>query len=81
MKGKGCPNCQQTGYRGRKAVFELMTMSTAIRDMTFKGEPTQNIRRQAAMMGMKTLVMDALDKAMIGVTTIAEVLNLHRGGH
>jgi type IV pilus assembly protein PilB len=81
MKGKGCPNCQQTGYRGRKAVFELMTMSTAIRDMTFKGEPTQSIRRQAQMMGMRTLVMDALDKALIGVTSIAEVLHLHRGGH
>ncbi|HEY3963660.1 MAG TPA: ATPase, T2SS/T4P/T4SS family [Planctomycetaceae bacterium] len=81
MKGKGCANCQHTGYRGRKAVFELMTMSTAIRDMTFKGEPTQTIRRQAQMMGMKTLVMDALDKALIGVTTIEEVLMLHRGGH
>src|SRR5579862_9779411 len=81
MKGKGCAHCQHTGYRGRKAVFELMTMSTAIRDMTFKGEPTQSIRRQAEMMGMKTLVMDALDKALIGVTTIDEVLLLHRGGH
>lgn len=81
MKGKGCANCQHTGYRGRKAVFELMTMSTAIRDMTFKGEPTQNIRRQAQMMGMKTLVMDALDKALVGITTIEEVLMLHRGGH
>ena len=49
--------------------------------MTFKGEPTQSIRRQAQMMGMKTLVMDALDKALIGVTTIEEVLYLHRGGH
>jgi type IV pilus assembly protein PilB len=58
-----------------------MTMSTAIRDMTFKGEPTQNIRRQAQMMGMRTLVDDALDKALIGVTTLQEVLMLHRGGH
>jgi type IV pilus assembly protein PilB len=81
MQGKGCAHCQHTGYRGRKAVFELMTMTSAIREMTFKGEPTQNIRRQAQMMGMKTLVGDALDKALIGVTSIAEVLMLHRGGH
>lgn len=81
MVGKGCAYCQHTGYRGRKAVFELMTMTTAIREMTFKGEPTQNIRRQAQMMGMKTLVQDALDKALKGVTSIAEVLMLHRGGH
>jgi type IV pilus assembly protein PilB len=81
MKGKGCAHCQHTGYRGRKAVFELMTMSSAIREMTFKSEPTQNIRRQAQMMGMKTLVQDALDKAFKGITTIQEVLMLHRGGH
>ncbi len=81
MKGKGCAYCQHTGYRGRKAVFELMTMSSAIREMTFKGEPTQNIRRQAQMMGMKTLVHDALDKALLGITSIDEVLMLHRGGH
>jgi type IV pilus assembly protein PilB len=81
MQGKGCAHCQHTGYRGRKAVFELMTMTSAIREMTFKGEPTQNIRRQAQMMGMKTLVNDALDKALIGVTSLSEVLMLHRGGH
>ena len=68
-------------YRGRKAVFELMTMSSAIREMTFKGEPTQNIRRQAQMMGMKTIVQDALEKALKGITSIQEVLMLHRGGH
>jgi len=81
MQGKGCAYCQHTGYRGRKAVFELMTMTSAIREMTFKGEPTQNIRRQAQMMGMKTLVQDALDKALVGITSIEEVLILHRGGH
>jgi type IV pilus assembly protein PilB len=81
MQGKGCAHCQHTGYRGRKAVFELMTMTQSIRDMTFKSEPTQNIRRQAQMLGMRTLVQDALDKALIGVTSIQEVLMLHRGGH
>jgi len=81
MQGKGCPHCQHTGYRGRKAVFELMMMNTALRDMAFRSEPAQNIRRQAKMFGMKTLVEDALDKALIGVTSIPEVLSLHSGGH
>jgi type IV pilus assembly protein PilB len=81
MQGKGCAHCQHTGYRGRKAVFELMLMTQTIRDMTFKSEPTQNIRRQAQMLGMRTLVQDALEKALIGVTSIQEVLMLHRGGH
>ncbi|MCY2964486.1 MAG: GspE/PulE family protein, partial [Planctomycetota bacterium] len=81
QKGKGCSYCQHTGYRGRKAVFELMTMNSTLRDMTFKQEPAQNIRRQAQMLGMKTLVQDALDKAVLGLTTVQEVLQLHRGGH
>lgn len=81
MKGKGCTHCQHTGYRGRRAVFELMVMNSNLRDMTFKGEPTQALRRQAQMLGMRTLVDDALDKAMQGVTSIQEVLMLHRGGH
>ena len=81
QKGKGCSHCQHTGYRGRKAVFELMTMNSNLRDMTFKQEPSQNLRRQAMMLGMKTLVQDALEKAVQGITTIPEVLNLHRGGH
>jgi type IV pilus assembly protein PilB len=81
MAGKGCAYCQHTGYRGRKAVFELMTMSSSLRDMTFRSEPAQNIRRQARMLGMKSLVEDAFDKACQGITTVQEVLMLHRGGH
>lgn len=81
MKGKGCSHCQHTGYRGRKAVFELMMMNSTLRDMTFKSEPAQNIRRQAKLFGMKTLVDDALDKALLGVTTVTEVLKLSSGGH
>jgi len=74
--GDGCKHCQQTGYRGRKAVFELMTMNTKIREMTFKGEATQNIRRQAMQSGMRSLVEDATDKAIQGVTTLFEVEKL-----
>lgn len=81
MAGKGCAHCHQTGYRGRKAIFELMTMNSTIRDMTFRGEPAQNIRRQAKLFGMKTLVEDALDKSMEGITTLQEVMRLYSGGH
>lgn len=81
MRGKGCSHCQHTGYRGRKAVFELMVMNTTLRDMTFRSAPTQDIRRQAKMLGMKSLVEDAFDKSMQGITTVTEVLKLHAGGH
>jgi type IV pilus assembly protein PilB len=80
-RGKGCKNCQHTGYRGRKAVFELMMMNSTIREMTFRSEPTQNIRRQARLFGMKTLVEDAVDKALMGITTLSEAYKLDSGGH
>ena len=78
VKGKGCNKCAHTGYRGRRAVFELMGMNSAIREMTFKGEPAQAIRRQARLFGMRTLVDDAREKAMAGITTLAEVQKLMR---
>jgi type IV pilus assembly protein PilB len=78
VRGKGCNHCQHTGFRGRIAVFELMTMNATIREMTFRSEPTQNIRRQARLFGMKTIVEDAKDKALQGVTSLAEVYRLEK---
>ncbi|MCA8994563.1 MAG: type II/IV secretion system protein [Planctomycetaceae bacterium] len=80
-RGGGCKNCQHTGFRGRKAVFELMLMNATLRDMAFRSEPAQNIRRQARLFGMKTLVEDAVEKAMDGITTITEAFKLRSGGH
>jgi len=80
-RGKGCNHCQHTGYRGRIAAFELMVMNSTLREMTFKSEPSQNLRRQARLFGMKTLVEDALGKAIQGKTTLLEVYKLDKGGH
>ena len=81
FRGKGCNHCQHTGYRGRVAAFELMIMNATLREMTFKSEPSQNLRRQARLFGMKTLVEDALGKALQGKTTLLEVYKLDKGGH
>jgi type IV pilus assembly protein PilB len=81
VKGRGCNACQHTGYKGRRAVFELMTMNTTLREMAFQSEPTTNIRRQARLFGMKTIVEDAQVKASQGLTTLAEVYKLSKGGH
>jgi type IV pilus assembly protein PilB len=77
-RGKGCNHCQHTGFRGRLAVFELMTMNPTLREMTFRSEPTQNIRRQARLFGMKTIVEDAKDKALQGITALSEVYRLEK---
>jgi type IV pilus assembly protein PilB len=76
MKGKGCNNCSKKGYRGRMGIFELMTLTTQIREMTFKGESTQAIRRLARKQGMRTLFEDGIIKAIKGQTTLDEVLRI-----
>jgi type IV pilus assembly protein PilB len=74
VRGRGCAHCNHTGYRGRLGIFELLRMSSAMREMTFKREPAQNIRRQARLLGMRTLLEDGLNKALTGTTTLEEVL-------
>ena len=81
VQGKGCNACQHTGYKGRRAVFELMTMNSTLREMTFQSEPTTNLRRQAKLFGMKTIVQDATVKASQGLTSLKEVYKLSKGGH
>jgi type IV pilus assembly protein PilB len=75
MRGRGCAHCNHTGYRGRLGIFELLKMTSSMREMTFKREPTQSIRRQARLMGMRTLLEDGLNKALKGITTLEEVLS------
>jgi type IV pilus assembly protein PilB len=75
MRGRGCAHCNHTGYRGRIGIFELLKMNAAIRDMTFSQEPTQAIRRQSRLMGMRTLLEDGVAKAVAGRTTLEEVLS------
>lgn len=75
MRGRGCSHCNHTGYRGRKGIFEVMRMNSAIREMTFKREPTQTIRRVARLHGMRTLLEDGIAKALSGNTTLEEVLS------
>lgn len=75
MRGRGCSHCHHTGYRGRLGIFEMMRMHAAVREMTFKREPTQVIRRQARLLGMRTLLEDGVNKALRGVTTLEEVLS------
>jgi type IV pilus assembly protein PilB len=76
MKGRGCNHCRQTGYRGRMAIFELMKMTSGLRELTFAQAPAQDIRRKArANGGMRTLLDDGIFKACKGLTTLEEVLS------
>ena len=76
MRGKGCGHCNKTGYRGRMAIYELMTMNSQVRELTFAGESTQVIRKLARKQGMRTLFEDGMIKALKGQTTIDEVMRI-----
>lgn len=73
-RGRGCQNCNHTGFRGRKGIFELLRLNGPIREMTFNREPAQALRRTARLHGMKTLLEDGISKACSGLTTLDEVL-------
>ena len=76
-KGKGCENCGNTGYKGRLAVIEALSLDKTIRDMIIKRNSTEEIREHAIKnCGMKTLRDDAMDKCMGGETTFEEVLRV-----
>jgi len=75
-KGKGCNHCRNTGYRGRVAIFQLMTMTPGIRDMVLKNASGDVIRQEAEKTGMRTLRDDGLDKARQGLTTLEEALRV-----
>ncbi len=76
MRGKGCKNCNNTGYRGRKGIFEMLAMNAKLREMTFNREPTQVIRKVARSTGMRTLLEDGVYKALKGITTLEEVMSI-----
>jgi type IV pilus assembly protein PilB len=73
MKGKGCSYCTKSGYRGRLAMIELMPVTSKIRELIFKNVPSDELRREAIKLGMKTLYMDGLAKVCQGITTLEEV--------
>jgi type IV pilus assembly protein PilB len=76
FQGKGCPNCNNSGYRGRLGVYELMFMTPRIRELTFEGAASVDIRRGAIKDGMTTLYRDGLSKVLKGITTLEEVFRV-----
>jgi general secretion pathway protein E/type IV pilus assembly protein PilB len=76
MMGKGCPECSNTGFRGRQAIFEMLIVNDTIREMIFEKKSSSEIKSKAVQMGMKTLKEDGKIKALKGVTTISEVVRV-----
>ncbi len=75
-QGKGCEKCSNTGYRGRIAIFELLTISDEIREMITEKASSRDLREKAIQSGMRTLREDGLLKVQRGITTLDEVLRV-----
>ncbi len=72
--GRGCKECNDTGYRGRKGIFELLTVTEPVRLLINERAPTVVVRQKAVESGMSTLREDGLRGIFDGETTIEEVL-------
>jgi type IV pilus assembly protein PilB len=73
LRPVGCSNCNNTGYRGRQAIFEMMMMNSAIRELAFKQAPISDLRRAALAGGMRPLVYDGKLKILKGISTPEEI--------
>lgn len=73
FRGRGCPNCMGSGYKGRTAICEIVTISPALRDMIFRKESILSMREEASNYGFQAIRQDAVRKALAGITTLQEV--------
>ncbi|MGK5084448.1 type IV-A pilus assembly ATPase PilB [Bdellovibrionota bacterium FG-1] len=76
FKGKGCTHCNNTGYKGRVAIYEVFDFSSNLKEMVLSGASIMDLKKQAIKEGMKTLRLSALSKAAQGKTTLEEAISL-----
>jgi len=75
-RGKGCPNCLKSGYKGRTGIFELLLPDTEMRSLILSRTSSEDIKRMAQKNGMKTLREDGIEKLKLGITTPEEVIRI-----
>ncbi len=75
-RGRGCVKCHQTGYRGRKGIFELMLLDKEMKSLILKTSDSNAIKQKAVEKGMITLRHDGIQKIFEGLTTIEEVFRV-----
>jgi len=77
--GKGCADCQFTGYRGRLGIYEIFQIDDQVRNLVFEQVSSTELRIKARELGMRTLREDGLRKVVAGITTLEEVLRVTMG--
>jgi type IV pilus assembly protein PilB len=76
FNGRGCGNCNGTGYRGRLAIYEVMVMHEGLKELVIRDASAIELKREAVKLGMSTLRMSALQKVRDGLTTIEETVRV-----
>jgi len=74
FRGKGCAGCNNTGYRGRIALYEVMPMYEQIRELVLLGASSSEVKKESIRLGMLTLRRSGINKLKLGVTSIEEVI-------
>ena len=74
FKGRGCRNCNDTGYKGRVALYEIMVLSEELKEMVLQGGSTAELKMEAIRLGMQTLRQAGIRKIIESVTTPEEVI-------
>ncbi len=73
LRGKGCAQCNNTGYLGRCGIYEILDVTNDIKDLIIKGASMHQIEKRAVELGvLRTLIMDASEKVLRGFTTLEE---------
>ncbi len=78
-RGHGCPRCNQSGFKGRKGIFEIFRVDDEIQRMIFENNGARELRIRAREMGMRTLREDGVRKVLSGMTTVDEILRVTMG--
>ncbi len=73
-RGKGCEACRFTGFKGRTAIYEILTVDDRIKELILQKTPSDVIKKEAVRLGMKTLYQDGLKKIALGLTTPEEIM-------
>ena len=79
FRGKGCADCNFTGYRGRLGIFEIFVVTDEVRHMIFERVSAAELRAKARALGMRTLREDGIRKVVAGSTTLQEILRVTMG--
>ena len=76
FRGQGCSNCNNSGYKGRIAIYELMVMHEALKELVLRGVSGTDLKQEAVKLGMSTLRMSAIKKVREGLITIEETVRV-----